>query len=489
MTSSNGRVARLTALALATGTLVAAGAGTAGAATTPLKGNPLQYGQAVGSVLRIEINLPAALPAIPGVVALPQHIVQDISLTDGTVSTLTSNVSGNALAALGSKESNIPVVSGLLAGFSSTADLKGDMAPKPGGLVHIDQNGLKLDVLPAVSKVTNPTKTVNGVVSSSHSAVANLDLTVPGLADALKPVIDALTAGLTGANGLVGTVSSTAAPVAATVTDTVGTLSGTLKTAGLPVDVASTLTTVSNTLTNTLTSLQALPNTLASTGTLVHVAKLNSDRTITRNGDAITAVSTNQLSDVDLLGGLVTVQALTSSATATAAGVAGKASAPKPAAQVLRVKIKGVADLVLDNTGIHLADSLGTLIPADLTNTVNGALSQLQGAIALLGIKVQDGVGTSKVAADGRSAEAHASGAAIEINPLKAAAPLLRLSMVNSNALVAATPVTLASHVAQPTTVKALPRTGANLPITGAIATGLVGLAMVARRRRMTHAA
>jgi hypothetical protein len=480
--TSNGRVARLTALALATGTLVAAGAGTAGAVTT--KGAPLQYGQAVGSVLRIEINLPAALPG--GL--LPQHIIQDISLTDGTVSTLTSNVTGNALAALGSAQSNIPVVSALLASkqFTSSADLKGNRSPAASGLIHIDQNGLKLDVLPATSVVTDPKSTVNGVVSASHSAVANIDLDVPGLSTALGPVISQLTGALGSA---VGTSGSTTAPVASTVTNTLNTLSGALPGAAAP--VATAINQVSTTLTNTLNTLQTLPTTLANTGSLVHIAKLNSDRSIVRVGDAVTATSSNALSDIQLLGGLVTVQALTSSATATAAGVAGKASAPTPSSQVVHVKIKGVADLVLDKTGIHLTDTLGTIVPGAVTDAVNGALAQLQSAIALLGIRVQDGVGTSKVAADGRSAEAHASGAAVEINPLKAADPLVRLSMVNSNALVAATPITLRTPptVTPPAAATSLPRTGANLPLTGAIATGLVGLAMVARRRRMAHLA
>ncbi len=477
--TSNGRVARLTALALATGTLVAAGASTAGAVTT--KGAPLQYGQAVGSVLRIEINLPAALPGN----LLPQHIVQDISLTDGTVSTLTSDATGNALAALGSAESNIPVVSSLLASYKSSADLKGNRTPAAGGLLHIDQNGLKLDVLPATSLVNDPATTLNGVLSSSHSAVANIDLSVPGLSTALAPVISQLTSTLGTA---VGTVNNTTAPVAATVTDTLNTLSSQLPGAAAP--VAQVINQVSATLTNTLTTLQALPTTLAGTGSLVHVAKLNSDRAITRNGDAVTAVSSNALTDVELLGGLVTVEGLTSTATATAAGVKGSASAPTPSSQVVHVKVKGVADLVLDKTGIHLTDTLGNLVPAAVTDGVNGALAQLQGAIALLGIRVQDGLGTSKVAADGRSAEAHASGAAVEINPLKAAAPLVRLSMVNSNALVAATPVDLPVRVVTPpSAVTSLPRTGANLPLTGAIATGLVGLAMVARRRRTAHLA
>ena len=483
--TSNGRVARLTALALATGTLVAAGAGAASAATTSTsKGAPLQYGQAVGSVLRIEINLPAGLPGN----LLPQHIIQDISLTDGTVNTLTSAVSGDALAALGSKESNIPVVSDLLASFASHATLA-NPSPKSSALVNIDQGGLKLQVLPAVSNVLNPTKTLNGIVSESHSAVANVDLSVAGLSGALKPVIDQLTTTL---GTVVGTVGNTSAPVVTTVTSTLNTLAGTLKST-TPVDVTTAVNTVSATLTNTLTTLQSLPTALAGTDTLVHIAKLNSDRVISRNGDSLTATSSNALSNVEILGGLVTVDALKSSATATATGVQGGASAAKPDSQVVRVHIKGVADLFLDKTGIHLQDTLGTLVPSTVTDTVNTALTQLQGAISLLGISVQDGVGTSKVAADGRSAESHASGAAIEINPLKLidpkAAPLVRLSMVNSNALVAATPVTLVKTSTPPVTVSSLPRTGANLPMTGAIATGLVGLAFVARRRRMAHLA
>lgn len=477
--TSNGRVARLTALALATGTLVAAGASSAGAATT-IKGAPLQYGQAVGSVLRIEINLPAAVP----LGLLPQHIIQDISLTDGTVSTLTSTVSGNALAALGGPDSNIPVVSALLASHSTASNLNGaHSASKP--LLHIDQNGLRLDVLPSTSMVADPRTTANGLVSASHSAVANVDLDVPGLSTALKPVIDSLTGAL---GSSVGTAGGTTAPVAATVTDTLSTLSNALPGAAAP--VATAINQVSSTLTSTLSTLQALPTTLASTGSLVHIAKLNSDRTVSRNGDALTATSANQLSDIDLLGGLVTVKALTSSATATAAGVAGKASAPTPSSQVVHVTVKGVLDLFLDKNGVHLGDALGGAVPPAVTDGVNSALAQLQGAIALLGIRVQDGVGTSKVSPDGRSAEAHASGAAVEVNPLKAAAPLIRLSMVNSNALVAATPVTLAPKtVTTPAAVTSLPRTGANLPLTGAIATGLVGLAMVVRRRRSAHLA
>jgi LPXTG-motif cell wall-anchored protein len=46
------------------------------------------------------------------------------------------------------------------------------------------------------------------------------------------------------------------------------------------------------------------------------------------------------------------------------------------------------------------------------------------------------------------------------------------------------TPATPVKTIAPP---KSLPRTGANLPLTAGIATSLMGLAFVARRRRLAH--
>ena len=62
--------------------------------------------------------------------------------------------------------------------------------------------------------------------------------------------------------------------------------------------------------------------------------------------------------------------------------------------------------------------------------------------------------------------------------------------MVGAQAAVGAQVVTLHHETpvkATPATVTSLPRTGANLPLTGAAAAVLIGLAMVARRRRLAH--
>ena len=81
--TSTGRVARLTALALATGTLVAT-AGTASAATSTTTVTDKIQGLGNGQVVHLRIALPVALPVVG------QIIDQYISTTDGTVTTVSN---------------------------------------------------------------------------------------------------------------------------------------------------------------------------------------------------------------------------------------------------------------------------------------------------------------------------------------------------------------------------------------------------------------
>src|SRR5262249_6697318 len=101
--TSNGRVARLTALALATGTLVAAGAGTAGATATD---KTIYTASGGGSVIRLTVNLPVAVPGIGNT------LTQDLVITGSNVRTgdAAAAVTHSILGANG----NVPVVSGLL---------------------------------------------------------------------------------------------------------------------------------------------------------------------------------------------------------------------------------------------------------------------------------------------------------------------------------------------------------------------------------------
>src|SRR3712207_776033 len=99
----SGRVGRLTALALATGTIVAASTGTAGAATETRQ----LRGTGNGSALKITLSRREAGAAILG----PSFIEKTISLTEGKISTV-GLPAAETTAILG--KGNIPHVSELL---------------------------------------------------------------------------------------------------------------------------------------------------------------------------------------------------------------------------------------------------------------------------------------------------------------------------------------------------------------------------------------
>lgn len=485
--TSTGRVARLTALALATGTLVAAGGSTASAAT-PVADKLALAANTGGNVLRIEANLPEGI-SVPGV---GSQIVQTLSLSDGEIANGTA-LKGLSHAALGKGTLTDLVTANLpLELFPEATSTLASPAAVSKGLINIDEPGLRLKVLPTESRIADPNKVTNGVLSESHTALDNIRVEAPNLAANLPIALDDVL-------DLVETVTATAtstAPageVAASVDSAIGALN---QAAGQNVVADNTAAAAVDTLTQTLTGLQKLAaNVKAADSSLVSISQLTSDQTVVRTNGLVSASSTNALTSVSLLGGLITVDALKSGVTSSVDTVAKKANVAylPESNQIVKVSIKGVADLILDSTGIHL-DGL----PADLgpvTDTVNGAVAELLAAINLLGIQVTSGKNaTPTYAPDGSGASGAASGAGITVNPLGAAKPLLALSFVNSAAGVSAKVIDLpttktSSKASDSVTVSTLPRTGANLGLTGIAAAGLIGLAMVARRRRMAHIA
>ena len=91
------RAGRLTALALATGTLVVAATGTSGAATVAVP--DVFGGRAQGTAIHIEVNLPVAIP-VPGLGTIT-GLVQDISFTEGSSAKDVTSMVSNAKAMLG----------------------------------------------------------------------------------------------------------------------------------------------------------------------------------------------------------------------------------------------------------------------------------------------------------------------------------------------------------------------------------------------------
>jgi hypothetical protein len=489
--SVQGRVGRLTALAIATGTLVAAGSGVAGASAPA--GTRQLTASGVGSALHLTINLPDAVAQVLGTSTIEQYI----SLTDGKVSTI-GLPAAQTTAILG--KGTTPVLSDLL-NKSTSAVLSGKTEDSSSSPLNIDQPGFKVQLLPLTSKVANPATTLNGSVAKSSSAIAHISIGGLPLAQ-----LNGLTAPVQAVLGTaLGTVNGTTAQATGTVTDTVntalGALNGVTSNATAPVSSAvqsqvdsavSTLNGALNGLTSTLTGLKAETD-------LVSLDAVTSDQNIVRNGDAVTSTVSNTIKNLSVLNGLVKVSAITSEATATAGGAPGTAKAATNA-PVFKVDVaNGALTALLDQNGLNVGGTVGSALPPEVQGAVNTALDAVNSTLnEAAGINVEIGQGATNVAPDGTSAVAKVAATRITVDPpalhgnvqgvalpvalLPADKKFLVLELVSAeavaaNQLVPATPVQLAAP-------KALPRTGGNLPLTGAIAALFVGAAMVIRRRR-----
>ncbi len=490
--SVQGRVGRLTALAIATGTLVAAGSGVAGASAPA--GTRQLTASGTGSALHLTLNLPTAVAQALGTPTIEQYI----SLTDGKVSTI-GLPSAQTTAVLG--KGTTPVLSDLL-NKSTSAVLGGkteDSSSSPADALN--QPGFKVQLLPLSSKVANPATTVNGSLAKSSSAIAHISIgglplaTLNGLTAPVQQVL----------NTALGTANGSAQQAEGTVTGAVNNaltqLNGVTNNASAPVSsaVQGQVNSAIATLNGAVTGLTSTLTNLSADAALVSLDAVTSDQNITRNGAAVTSSVSNTIKNLSVLNGLVKVSAITSAASATAGGAPGTAKASTNA-PVFKVDIaNGALTALLDQNGLNVGGTVGNQLPPAVQGAVNTALNTVNSTLnAAAGIKVEIGQGATQTAPDGTSAVAKVAATRITIDPpalhgsvagvsipvalLPADKKFLTLELVSAEAVVAnqlvpATPVQLA----QP---KALPRTGGSLPLTGAIATLLVGAAMVVRRRR-----
>jgi hypothetical protein len=491
--SVQGRVGRLTALAIATGTLVAAGSGVAGASAPA--GTRQLTASGKGAALHLTLNLPDAVAQVLGTSTIEQYI----SLTDGKVSTI-GLPAAQTTAVLG--KGTTPVLSDLL-NKSTSAVLGGKTSDSSDAGVNIDQPGFKVQLLPLSSKVANPA-TATGSVAKSSSAIAHISIGGLPLAQ-----LNTLTAPVqTVLNTALGTASSSSQQATGTVTGAVdnalSALNGVTQNAAGPVtstvqsqvdNAVATLNGAVNGLTSTLTSLQSDTD-------LVSLDAVTSDQDIVRKGDAVTSTVSNTIKNLSVLNGLVKVSAITSAASATAGGKPGTAVATTNA-PVFKVDVaNGALTALLDQNGLNVGGTVGSALPPEVQGAVNTALDTVNSTLnAAAGINVEMGQGATSAAPDGTSAVAKVAATKITIDPpalhgnvqgvalpvalLPADKKFLTLELVSAEAVAAnqfvpAAPVQLAMP-------KALPRTGGNLPLTGALATLFVGAAMVVRRRRSTE--
>lgn len=479
---AQGQLSRLTALAIATGTLAAAAVAAAGPASAVAAAESRLTATGSGSALKLTINLPAALTGTP----LGQRIEQTISLTNGSVSTISGPLASTT-AILG--QGTTPILSDLL-NQSTSALLTGQREQTSGQAADIDQLGLKLRLLPLMSKVADPE--LDGVLAHSSSALAHLSvggLAVPGLSTVTAPVAAALETALGTAGG--GAEGSGAGAVGSALTGAIGTLNDASGGAATPVTeaVQAAIDAAITALEGTLQDLTGTTVLLAGATDLISLDSIVSDQTISREGATVTSAVSNSVKNVNVLNGLLKISAVESVATAVAGGTPGSGSATTKAPVLDLSLADGALEAIIDQNGITVGGTIGEALPPELQGAVNEAIAAVNGLLAeQLGLDVQLGKGVTSVSPDGRSAAAAVGATKISLNPLGIAEllgadePFLAAEFVTANAAVGSqlVPAPAAPAGVAPTS---LPRTGGSLPLTGALATLLVGAALVVRRR------
>lgn len=472
--------ARLTALAIATGTLVAVGTAPAGAAAIDSR----VMADGAGSALKITINLPAALAGTP----LGAKIEQTISMTDGSVSTLTGPLA-NSTAILG--RGTTPVLSEAL--NRSTAAVLTGQREQTSSARELNAAGVKLSLLPLSSKVADPN--ADGVLAQSSSGVARLavsGLALPDLAAVTAPVADVIGTAVGTVDSAGGTAAGTVGTVGATVNEAIDALNGATggATTAPTAPVQAAIDDAVATLTETLTDLTGAVDLITSATSLVTLDAVTSDQVISRQGSTVTSEVSNVVKNLNVLNGLVKIKAIDSTATAVAGGKPGTAAATIDPAVLDVDLVNGALTAVIDEKGVNVGGTVGDALPAELEGKVNEAIAAVNGLLAdAVGLDVKLAEGETAVAPDGTSARASVAATRVTLNPKVIADLLPQGQKFMTLELVSANAVAGSQLVAPPANPQAAP---VNLPRTGgdealaAVAFVLVGGALIARRRRAT---
>lgn len=474
MAKFNSRGARLTALALATGTLVVASTGPVGADTVPVPN--VFGGRAQGTAIHLEINLPQAVnvPVLGNITS----IVQDISFTEGNTEKAPTTVTSVAKATLGN--GNVVVLSDVLA-KTVVASLDGKQSATDSILAQ-DLGLMKVGVGEITSSVTPDTAT-SALTSTSSSSLASLRIGLAGLPDLplkadLNDVVTQLNETVDGAQSTVG----------AAVGNAIEVLDSTTQGAAAP--VVAQVEAVKAQLTTLLDGLQDTIANLSADTDLVRLSLLESSEQITRAGSMVTAKATSGVGGLDILGGLVHLDAVKTESFSSANGSKGAAAADT-LTTILGLKVADVLDLKLTSDGLA-GTVLGNQLPAAAQDAVQTVISQVNGVLALAGVQIVNGQTDKSVDPNGKFASSSSEGVGIIVNPLKAAKPLVKVQLVPAgtavNAAVVAKAVAPPKVVTPKTTETPLARTGVELPLFAVVGAGLVGFALVNRRRRTVEA-
>ena len=461
--------------------LVAAGA-TAGPASAAAPSGPELDLRALGegAALRITINLPAE--AGP----LGRTIEQTISLTDGSVTT--KGPSAVSEAKLG--KGTTPVLSGLL-DRGTKATLAGPRSQNAAA-ADVSRPGLQLRLLPQSSRVADPVATTRGELARSTTGVARIGITAAVLPDGFdavtKPVSDALGTAIGGVNNGTGAATGAVGTQLKTALDRLDAAAGD-RTAPLSDPAREAVDETRAALARILAKLEATVRELDGDVSLLSVDAITGEQVITRNGQTVTSTVENALSDLDVLGGLVHVDAVRSRATASAGGVPGSAKASTDAPLFTIDIAEGALRAIVDEKGIRLDTASSSALPPELQKPVADALGSVQALLQqVAGVQVTFGKGTTDVRPDGTAAEASVAATKLVVAPAVLAnalggKPLVTVELVRGNVAVGVQELPQTFGRAE-----ILPKTGPGLPSSWLLGGLLLTAAFVVRRWSVSQA-
>ena len=459
----------VTAFALASGTSLAAFgmAAPAGASSTHA---PAYYqGVTSANVLSVALHLPSALPTLPGI---PKDLAVNLvgvtgNATHNTLGTgaPTSSTAVSSVAS-GSLVKALPSQLGL--GKVLTAHL-GQKLTDQG--IHVPASPLvDLSVAPLASTALANT-------NSSHSLLTNGEIGQLGGLLKLKGV-DLLGSLQQNVNNVDNTVSNQLDSALATVKQVLDqTPAGSA--------TAQTLDQVQAALKDLQAKVNSIVNDVmasAQNTAIVKVQTLDATQSIAPAAGAAQSVAGVNLTDLNVLNGLLTVKGFVSQATAVANGKVGGAHASFSGhAPIVQIGTP-VLTATLDETGINLSG-------AGLPSQINDALAQVQAALntllGALGVHLNFVPGhVDKVDSNGRYAAATGPEYDIVVDsPVPGDGALAEIGLGHgTTASVSAQQAPKHVELRNPQQ-GALPHTGANLPLIGGIALALLAGAAILRRR------
>src|SRR4051794_36729315 len=465
----------VTALALASGTSLAAFATAAPAGASTNHAPAYYQGVTSANVLGVALHLPSALPALP---TLPKDLAINLIGVSGNAVHNTLGTGAPTRSTAISSLANGSLVDALPSSLGLKKTVKATLGMKAQSSVahHVSAPGLVDLTVGALNASASHHMNKSGSVLS-NGTVAQLGqlLKVSKAADSATTLLSTL-------EGQVDNVSGTVTDQVNSVLQTVG---DALNQPGLSQTATQTLSTLQSALKQVQSTIDG---TLATVGNpaVLSVKTPAAPQSTPPAGDAAQSVAGVNLADLNVLNGLLTVKGFVSQATAVANGKAGGAHASFSGhAPIVAIGTPALT-ATLDEAGLNLSNVTG--LPQSVTDQVNTALATLQDALntllGTLGVHLNFVPGhVDKVDSNGRYAAATGPEYDITVtNPVDNSA-LAEIGLGHgTTASVSAQQATHVVKVANPQ-ASALPHTGANLPLIGGTGLALLVGAGLLRRR------